>query len=230
MRNGERYKRPTHDRNEKMPQILTLLREGRTLREVCDTVGVTRPTIWRWTQEDPDGFGAECREAQGAGLIQAHTGTRPTEAELAYTAGFMDGEGCFRIQRGAVQKNGWRYYMPTASCTNTDVGAINFLNARWPGTVSHGYQNPRHPNRKLVSDWRISGAAVIPFLNDIYPYLRIKRPQAELIFEFMAFLGERRRKEKKNRSVEEQAYVTDFFFRMRRLNQRGKELQSINLD
>jgi len=64
--------------------------------------------------------------------------------EVAYTAGFFDGEGCVNIVR--YLQRGRSYHTLQIVFTNTDFQALEWLRQRWGGYLSKPTQpsNPRH--------------------------------------------------------------------------------------
>ena len=98
-----------------------------------------------------------------------------TEVEKAYIAGIFDGEGCIEPPRG-------RFHSVTcATVNNTDVDLVNFLQEIYGGTVR--LYGPRmHPQArpgrmcKPRFRWGLwKREHLVRFLNEILPYLRIKR-------------------------------------------------------
>ena len=102
--------------------------------------------------------------------------------EVAYTAGFFDGEGCVNIVR--YLQRGRPYHALQIVFTNTDFQALEWLRQRWGGYLSKPTQpsNPRHrPSRHL----RMSAGPARPLLVAMLPYLIIKKSQVEIALEFI---------------------------------------------
>lgn len=112
--------------------------------------------------------------------------------ELAYIAGFVDGEATIGIRRHKPEKPNWSpKYMPYFSVVNTNYQVLDdmkdFFQARVRQNpiVKHvgsknGYQS-RLPCYKLV----VAGSYKVPkILHPLLPYLRVKKELAELIIEF----------------------------------------------
>ncbi len=61
-----------------------------------------------------------------------------TEAELAYFAGILDGEGCLSLDNLKVRVSGGHrlYHNPCLRVSNTDARLIAWIQARFPGRVS----------------------------------------------------------------------------------------------
>jgi hypothetical protein len=102
--------------------------------------------------------------------------------EVAYTAGFFDGEGCVSIAR--YLQRGRPYHTLAIIFTNTNFQVLEWLQQRWGGHLTKPTKpsNPRHrPSRNL---WLSAGPAR-PLLLAMLPYLIIKKPQVEIALEFI---------------------------------------------
>jgi len=101
----------------------------------------------------------------------------------SYLAGFIDGEGYLGIVKNNVTRltDECRYY-PTIKVANTNPTIIYFLKNSFGG-----YLNIK--KRKLpwkdVYTWETKGRQMEKFLKKIYPYLRMKRKQAEVLMKFL---------------------------------------------
>lgn len=147
---------------------------------------------------------------------KSHVRTVP-DLECAYAAGLIDGEGCIRI---AVRKLPARQSVGqitlVAHVTNTDLLMIDWLRERWGGRVATTPADPSR-NARAYSQWSISANKALHFLDDVYPYLRTKRPQAKIGRRFQRYVqrGGRHRSQR----------MRDLELRManeiRRLNWRG---------
>lgn len=98
-----------------------------------------------------------------------------TPEELAYIAGFFDGEGYI----GIVKSQGLRLLV---SVTNTKGWILYWLKGMFGGSVCKG-QRPS-PNQKPIYVWTIVSREAVIFLTAIQPYLRLKDEQAGLGLEF----------------------------------------------
>ena len=98
------------------------------------------------------------------------------ETEKAYLAGIVDGEGCIGIfnVRGS--------YSLRLSVGMTDTQAIELLSSVTGKRISS--VTVRRPNCKVGYLVRLSGVDAQAFLNEILPYLRVKKNLAELAIQF----------------------------------------------
>ena len=110
--------------------------------------------------------------------------TRGKPIELAYIAGFVDGEGCIGIyKRNYPNKPNWapRYYTQVF-IVNTDKNILKWIETFFVGTM--------HKKKKYNIKHRqgfvfyIRGNETPLFLKAILPYLKIKKEQAKLVLDF----------------------------------------------
>jgi len=98
---------------------------------------------------------------------------------LAYVAGFVDGEGCISL----TLKRNKDYFTVHVKIiiANTNFAIIKLLKEKFGGYIGH---QKGVANKRTVYNLQLSYNRAIVFLEKIYPYLIIKRKQAELAFEF----------------------------------------------
>lgn len=142
-----------------------------------------------------------------------------TGAERAYAAGLIDGEGCVSIlQRGRRGGRAFRagQYTVLVFVSNTSEPMIRWLLARWGGHAQYVAAMPEK-NRKEQWRWQLQANRALLLLDDIYPFLLVKRPQAKLARRFQRYLqvSGRRRTDKLER------LHRIFWIEVRRLNHRG---------
>ena len=94
---------------------------------------------------------------------------------LAYFAGFFDGEGCIVI--------GNTKHILQCSITSTTKWILELFRFNFNGSVSKKMKF--HPsNRHDIYRWYSTGPTARIFLEAILPYLQIKRPEAEVAIRF----------------------------------------------
>ena len=111
-----------------------------------------------------------------------------TEAERAYAAGIMDGEGCFtvlrrheRTNKGQAVHRAW--YVAAVNVTNTERAMLEWMQVRWGGSIyGKASLSPRSglPGKKCWH-WSLTAKALEPFLEDVQPYLVVKYQQCRLL-------------------------------------------------
>ncbi len=93
----------------------------------------------------------------------------PTNEDIIYLAGIIDGEGCIRCN------NSSRLHV-----TNTSKILIDWLYETFGGYVWS--ENKSYiPNAKPRFIWEVSANKLIPILRQVAPYLKIKKEQAYLV-------------------------------------------------
>ena len=108
--------------------------------------------------------------------------------EVAYFAGFFDGEGMVAIYD---KSSSYRIVL-----ANTDVRPLKRAKELWGG---HLYCQSRDTTKFALQDlwrWQLCGQEAGGFLEDIRPYLMLKAEQADVFLEVLQHLpngrGERR--------------------------------------
>lgn len=107
-----------------------------------------------------------------------------TDLELAYFAGFFDGEGCIGIQRCRKKRRSGVYttYEPYATVSQRLPEVLRQMQDAFGGNV---YWNASGgPNGIWALQW--SNRAALDFVTRICPHLRGKRAQAECLLEAYA--------------------------------------------
>ena len=107
--------------------------------------------------------------------------------DLAWVAGFLDGEGAFGI-RVSHRKRDVRV-LSTAPVIRvaqsiTRREPIDALRSAFGGTIQNKHM--KNPNHTGAVEWVATGHAATRFCQMILPYLRCKRRHAEIIIEFQA--------------------------------------------
>ncbi len=92
---------------------------------------------------------------------------------LAYVAGLFDGEGSIFIAEKHRRHQPPVSHIMTVTITNTNLKILRDIKAQFGGSVS-GPQKPAHKQEKIFYGWRASSLIGRRFLEEIYPYLRIK--------------------------------------------------------
>lgn len=97
-------------------------------------------------------------------------------ADLAWAAGFFDGEGCIVGSRGRT--GGAYYFTLMVSVGQVDPRPLEHLRGLFGGTV----QPHRVKTAKVQASsvWTVTGGYARNFLNAVEPYLRVKGERARL--------------------------------------------------
>lgn len=124
-----------------------------------------------------------------------------TVAEWAYAAALMDGEGSFSITHGTGKSKAGKPYPLFDSkvmIPNTSTDLMEWLKNTFGGTyfvtVKHISKKARANGQKSLKPcyrWIANKYALQEwFTRGIYPYLIIKKRQAEVALEFVALFGQ----------------------------------------
>lgn len=107
----------------------------------------------------------------------------PSGLDLAWAAGFFDGEGCVRIQKESVQRRLNLHYLLQVIVVNTDPAPLDALSEWFGGNV---HRRDRTDGHKTLWWWELGSAAAERFLRAIRPYSIVKCEQIDLALEFRA--------------------------------------------
>jgi len=150
--------------------------------------------------------------------------------ELAYLAGFLDGEGSIGMYKAtrANMKEGFTY-VPHVVVYNTNRESIE----RFQRVFGIGSVNSRsRPGEKTCYQWDVSNRSVIPVLKALRPYLTVKSRQADLVIEAAEISGTRRGHGMETRYREAGGYfaperLNKIYAELKELNRRGMPICSI---
>lgn len=148
-----------------------------------------------------------------------------TELEIAWAAGFFDGEGTVTIRRGRSGKGvygrkTYGLYMRVSQVEREPLDKFTQIFGTGSTSKSRQYDASRYP----YHDWCAAGTSAAMILSRMLPYLTVKRERALLGLEFqqrvqMSRVG--RVKKGYRLSDEEMLLRHSYLLRMRALNLRG---------
>ena len=102
---------------------------------------------------------------------------------LAYIAGIVDGEGYIGIKKDMIKGRGVSpvYYERLSIAQNKKELVDLFIETFKCGKIYfHGHSKL---SKKGYWSWEISNKICVNVLKQIYPYLRIKKPEAKLVIK-----------------------------------------------
>lgn len=112
-----------------------------------------------------------------------------SDTEIAWLAGFFDGEGCFDYQRGytkGLTETRWR---PRVRVSNTHAPTLSVVDSLIQKMGGGHHIMWRHPsNPKYHPSWSVEIAGykrVKRFLVQLSPWLQTKRKDAEVLLDFI---------------------------------------------
>lgn len=102
--------------------------------------------------------------------------------EKAYIAGLFDADGSIMI---ASSRRKWASpYRVSLALTNRDLRLLTDLKTIYGGSINS--IKPAKPWHSACYHWFIGSKKAVNVLREIYPFLRIKRAQADLALELAA--------------------------------------------
>lgn len=134
--------------------------------------------------------------------------------DLAWAAGFIDGEGCLLIQ--SAKRNGVRYYWIMVSAPQVNPEPLIKLQTIFGGAIHHRAARPA--KWADIYEWHIGNRQAASMLHRVLPYLLVKRGQADLLLTFDALLL---RKGKRALTVPEIARRAALADAVKALNRKG---------
>lgn len=145
----------------------------------------------------------------------------PTEKEIAYLAGIVDGEGCIRIHwRPKSELARYHQWGAVVSVTNTSEALLDWIKEHFGGFLQR--KTIREDNRKPIGEWKATNTQALHILPLIEPLLIVKRRQAQIVIEFQSRVAASRSAALAV-SEEELAYRKTLHAEISVLNQRGKD-------
>lgn len=141
-----------------------------------------------------------------------------TKADLAWAAGFFDGEGCIRVTKAY----GGSFGSLVVSISNTDIEPLEWIQERWPATLHRC--SGQAANRKQAWIWIACARKALPFLIAIRPFVRRSAVRRK-IDRALAFQAGKRdnvkymSRAKRSRYIAQQLQAYDWFAKA---NKRGK--------
>lgn len=134
------------------------------------------------------------------------------KGNLAYTAGIVDGEGCISISKRKIKSS--IIYFLVVTIVNTNPQLVEYLHSSFGG---HFRKRRQYKLYRPVYCWQVSSKSAGEFLKLLFPYLLLKKPQAELAFRFQA----RRHSGGRRLTAEERVLDEANYTLMKKYNRRG---------
>ena len=106
----------------------------------------------------------------------------PSETDLAWAAGIIDGEGCIMVcYNGSSSARDARYYQVRLVVTNTNAPLIRRLRMFFGGSIAKCKKAKASYRQK--AQWSLTGTLCVEGLRQVLPYLVSKAPEAELAIQ-----------------------------------------------
>ena len=126
-------------------------------------------------------------------MIKIKKGKNTITNDVAYIAGFFDGEGCVRIKRAS---QGGNSYYTWAAISNSNKGILDYIVGIFGGSVKKAERTPN----KTIYHLLITSSEATDMLKTLIGFLREKKSQAELAIYF------HENKEKLSKEQKEELY------------------------
>jgi len=105
---------------------------------------------------------------------------------LAYLAGMIDADGYITITRSI--RKGKNYFAAQIGIAGTKRQPHDLAASMWGGKVSTYI--PKNPEHRPQHQWQRMGKSAVSVIESIYPYLLIKKENAELALELQEMVLE----------------------------------------
>lgn len=110
-----------------------------------------------------------------------------TKEELAYWAGFIDGEGSICIIKSVSLPKRYKNsrYQITLQASNTNREIMEKMLETFGGSL---LIRDRHEKDKISYEWKASSLKAVWILKRLLPYFKVKKSQAELAIKFQELM------------------------------------------
>lgn len=107
--------------------------------------------------------------------------------DLAYFAGFVDGEGHIGMSRWKRNKS--YSYTPRFQIAHTDFSVLDWIMDKFGGNIGKGTEaGTENKGIKCTKDqrvWSLPKGELEKLLPDLMPYLKVKKPQSIALLEYI---------------------------------------------
>lgn len=101
--------------------------------------------------------------------------------QIAWAAGFTDGEGYIGLTRCFDKKRGYYTYRVQFEVAQVHAKPIDLMQSMFPGVGKVRHYENKH---RGYWTWRVFGQDAIEVIKVLHPYLVVKREQARLVMEY----------------------------------------------
>ncbi len=107
---------------------------------------------------------------------------RPRNEILAYLAGIMDSDGCFKIRRATIKRMINPHYRIIMTAAQVLPGeAIHLLAKTFGGNVT--LKRPKRPGQRALASWTLCDGQAVGAVENILTCLLVKKQEASLLLE-----------------------------------------------
>lgn len=108
------------------------------------------------------------------------------QAQLIWIAGFVDGEGCFSIQRTKHSYDQFAYYQAIVTVSQVVRKPLDEIASVFGGKV---HSRTHKENGRVYFHWTAYGARARAICLALRSYLRVKQRHADLLLDVLALRG-----------------------------------------
>lgn len=105
----------------------------------------------------------------------------PSETDLAWAAGIIDGEGCIMLCFNGNRPRVGRYHQVRLVVTNTNAPLIRKMRVLFGGSIFKCKKQKDSYRQK--AQWTVTGALAVACLSSVVPYMVSKEPEARLAIQ-----------------------------------------------
>lgn len=139
-----------------------------------------------------------------------------SKTDLAWAAGFIDGEGCIRIAKTNTRDKISKRYSLMITAPQTDSRPIYKLQKMFGGTITE-YDKGIYKKQWC---WKVAAHASENVLNHLLPYFVVKGEQAQIALEFQSVMNANQ--SRKRRTPERLELMEMYYIKI-------KELKKVNI-
>lgn len=157
------------------------------------------------------------------------TRCKHSKTVLAYTAGFIDGEGSIFIAKIFNKRSGNYLYTTHVNVGNTNKDVIDWIAKEFDAstcTCAYGNKKRWKDHFRIMYQLLFSGPKARKFLEEIIPFLQVKKEQAKICIEFQSW-KESFPKRGKPISEEENKIREEYRQKLKILNHAGTPVSTV---
>jgi hypothetical protein len=111
---------------------------------------------------------------------------KKTRHLMSYLAGIFDGEGCVSINKKKLRPGQvTNQFEVTLQMQMCDEAVPRLYQAIFGGSLMKCPPRKDRPNSRPVWHWNLSSKKCLPIMQDLLPYVILKRPQLEVAIHFL---------------------------------------------
>lgn len=137
--------------------------------------------------------------------------------ELAYLAGFIDGEGSIAVGLNRTKKGVRRWYLKI-SAHQLDPRPLRALQGRFGGSVRRHSDPPRV---RAIYEWTATSKQAAHAIEALRPFLIVKADEADVALEFQRIVGANPPGRRPHLTIEQENARHSLYLKLRELKLRS---------